>query len=178
MLAELSDIGVEVGHELTGVEALQASALLARVSDLFQRECGRLFESGTYTHKLRVRYDEHGWSVALAEPPTRIVSAVDEYGGSWPVDRAQVRGRELRWDTSALSRYRRPYGAKSNPQWTTVTWEYEGAIPDGVRQAVASVVGRYIRLAAVVGETAGAAAELSADDYRVRLAGGLRSRCN
>ena len=172
-LAETSDVAVELGMSddtaMSNAQKTRAEALLDRVSHLFAIEAQRDFEPGTVTNRLRVQHDSNGAYVRLSENPDSIDSVVDDYGNDVAPQLYWLSGRQIRLRSAKYPYERFRYSGPSL-DYVTVTYTHTDPIPAGVRQTVASIVARYMRLTDTVGPSAGAATELGAGAYRATFA--------
>lgn len=154
-LAEVYDVAVELGlpdeSAMSDNQVMRAESLLSRVSDLFAQEAQRDFAPGTSTVRLRVQYrDIRRAFIRLTERPSAVTELVDDDGrdiGDYTVkdfcvfftNRPIYDGFSFQSITAA--------------DFVTVTYDHDDPIPDGVRQAVAGIVARYIALADATGST-------------------------
>lgn len=127
-LAEPSDVETMLRRPLTPAENNAAVDLLSQASAKMRTACGRPFgwAGGTDTATLKVT----GGQVFLPEPPTEVISVIDEDGSTvtgWRLD-----GQWLKVPGMSSSRF------------VTVTWTHQQDIPDDVRGAVAGMVARVL----------------------------------
>lgn len=135
-LATAADVAEFLGRDLTSEETTRVEPILDKASELFRRESGQLFTSGTSDVRLRVR---SGDTVYLPQRPVvSIESLTDEDGND--VTHTN-RDQTVTVDTSAL--------------WVLVEYTHGGEVPDLVRLAVAEIGAVVLRIdaAAQAGRT-------------------------
>lgn len=128
-LASVVDVESAFGRYLTPAESDRAEAVLAKVSELFRRESGQHFTSGSSS--VRVKVD--GQRVYLPQRPVvSITSVIDEDG----VDVEYTQFGQWLEDVELGS-----------DQFVTVTYSHGGTVPDLVRLTVAEAVKTVLSIA-------------------------------
>ena len=156
-LAELNDVAVELGYEnadgMSDVQKARAAALVPQVSSMFEDASERFFAPGTYTHRLRVQYRSlyeraHQTFIHLTEKPATVTEVKDEEGNVVPSDNWFVQGQDIILKSLAYPHHEGIWGMHGHrPYFVTVTYSHDNPVPPAVKQSVASVVARYVRLA-------------------------------
>lgn len=154
-LAELSDVAVEMGlpdeTAMSENQQQRATSLLSRVSDLFAQEAQRDFAPGTSTNRLRIQYLNRSRAyVRLSEKPATVEEMTDDNG--YAITDFTVKDNCV-YFTNRPVYDGFSYQPDTSVDFVTVTYVHTDPIPDGVRQAVAAIVARYIALADSTGST-------------------------
>jgi hypothetical protein len=128
-LATADDVVEFLGRALTSAEAVRVEPILNKASELFRKEAGQRFTSGTSANRLRVR---SGTDVFLPQRPVVSVESVTDDDGE-DVEYA-VRGQIVR------------LSARSALPFVLVEYTHGGSVPDLVRLAVAEIGAVVIRV--------------------------------
>lgn len=133
-----SDVDVEaaIGRDLTSEEDARVGAILDKLSELFRRESGQQFTSGTSTVRLKV----NGGRVFLPQRPATAVTTVKDDDGE-----GVEYTRLGQWLTVPMVSH----------EFVTVAYTHGGDVPDLVRLAVADAARQVLQIApaAVAGVT-------------------------
>jgi hypothetical protein len=127
-LATADDVVEFLGRALTSAEVTRVEPILDKASELFRKESGQQFTSGTSENRLRVR---GGTTVYLPQRPVVSVEALTDDDG---VDVEYTRYKqEVTLDSAG-------------PGWVRVEYTHGGAVPDLVRLAVAEIGAVVLRI--------------------------------
>ncbi len=127
-LATTDDVEAAFGRDLTSAESARAEAVLAKVSELFRRESGQQFTSGSSSVRLKV---DGGMLYLPQRPVVSVTSVVDDDGEA--VDYTQS-GQWLTVDAAS-------------DVFLTVAYTHGGTVPDLVRLTVAEAVKTVLSIA-------------------------------
>lgn len=130
VLADSLDVEAVLGRSLTSDEVARVDSLISKASGLFAREAGQEFVPGETTGaRLRVRA---GGVVYLPQRPVVSVTAVTDEDGE---DLAYTVAGQAVTVTSP-----------GELVWVLVSYTHGGDVPDLVRDTVAEVVARTLRV--------------------------------
>jgi hypothetical protein len=128
-LATADDVVEFLGRDLTSAEETRVEPILNKASELFRRESGQTFTSGTSENRLRVR---GGTEVYLPQRPVVSVESVTDDDGE--ALEYTVRGQVVR------------LSARTALPFVLVEYTHGGAVPDVVRVAVAEIAAVVLRI--------------------------------
>lgn len=133
-LAGPDDVAKVLGRDLTEAEEDRAAGVLAKASALFRRYARRDFTAGETTVRLKV----NGGEVYLEQIPAAAVSEVLADDGTEIV-------HELFGQRLTVTRNGCPLASH---EFVTVTYTYDELIPDDVRETIAEIAAKVLRIPA------------------------------
>lgn len=132
-LASSDDVAVHLGRALTDTEAARVGGILAKASSLFRRIARQDFTPGTTTVRLKV----NGGQIRLEQTPAlAVTSVVDDHGHDVAF---QLAGQLL----FVTGRHGHPLPSH---KFVTVTYSYGGDVPDLVRETIAEIAAKVLRV--------------------------------
>lgn len=142
-LATDEDVAIQLGRDLTDAETARVAGILAKASDQFRRIAGQDFTPGESTVRLKV---EAG-SVRLAQSPVdEVESVVDDEGTELDFTRRDQWLEVTRNGDPLVSH-----------EFVTVNYSHGGTVPDLVRETIAEIAAKVLRIPAAA--AAGAASQ-------------------
>lgn len=131
-LATDVDVATQLGRDLTSAETDRVAGILAKASALFRRTARQDFTPGESTVRLKV----NGGQVRLEQAPaTAVAEVVDDDGDD--VDHSLFG----QWLT--VTRNERPL---ESHRFVTVTYTHGGEVPDLVRETIAEIAAKMLRI--------------------------------
>jgi hypothetical protein len=164
-LASVDDVAVYFGP-MTSDEEVRAEAILSKASALFRRIARRDFTAGETTVRLKVA----GGEVYLEQIPATAVTDVLADDGTDIVN--ELAGQRL-----TVTRNGCPLASH---EFVTVTYTYGAFIPDDVRQTIAEIAAKVLRIpaaaaAGMASQTRSAGPFSESDTYAGWAVGGATS---